>query len=382
MSKLDPAREYSPNPNILEVRASDYLKRLAPSTASTARALSEHEVVELHSIGRRAILWAAVAGIVSGALIGGFEIFVHQRSLEPELSWWDQLPTWVIFFAVVGVVSAAEIAFLYLNALRAVARISRLGEVPLAGGGFQELVARGLARAALEFSNPTTRVFGMDPYAYAAIWRLTVKNLLYKTKVGVSSFILRVSLRRILGRMTLRGLIPLLAAPLYAVWNAIVTYRLLRAARLRALGPIAIDEAVSRLAAHRAELSDEAVTVTIEGIGELMMRAMDTHPNYVYLLGRLIEIFKLDVESIEVRWAKTRTQLASLAPGEREHVLDMLVVAALLARHVREPQRDLLRDAHARAQLDFRPDALAPLRARLLAGRPISADELRRVREA
>jgi hypothetical protein len=239
-----------------------------------------------------------------------------------------------------------------------------------------------LARAALEFSNPTTRVFGMNPYAYAAIWRLTLKNLLYKAKVSVSSFVLRVSLRRVVGRMTLRGLIPLLAAPLYAVWNAIVTYRLLRAARLRALGPIAIDEAVSRLAAHRDELSADAPRIAVEGVGELMMRAMDAHPNYVYLLGRLIETFEIDNERLAVRWSVTRRQLAALGRKERELVLDLLVLAALLARYVRASQKELLCDAHALAGLEFRPEALGPIRARLLEGRPIAMEALRRVRDS
>jgi hypothetical protein len=68
---------------------------MAPATADSSRALTEREVETLRSLGRRAIVSAAVAGVLSGALIGGYEIFVHQRWLDDGLAFRDQLMiTW------------------------------------------------------------------------------------------------------------------------------------------------------------------------------------------------------------------------------------------------------------------------------------------------
>ncbi len=383
MPRTELPREYAPVPNILELRASEYLKPRAPSTSAVARELSEREAGAIRRLAVWSTAWAAGAGVISGAIIGGLEIFVRQELIgaEAQGEWLAHLPEWAGFFAVAAIVSVVEIAFLYWNALHTVGQMSRHAHVGLSGGGYRELVARGLARAALEFPNPDTHVFGIDPYAYVSKWRLTAKNLLYKTKVGVSSFLLRVTLRRVIGRMTVRGLIPLLAAPLYAAWNAIITWRLLRAVRLRIFAPAVIEERVRHMQAAREHLTRETVRVTLGGVGELLKRARDAHPSYVFLLGRLIDVLEPGDEVLDVDWAASKTHLRNLAEAERDLVLDVLVVAALLAGKVRRAQIELLEEAHDHAGLTLRTEALRPLRRRLLRGQRIARGDLRASRK-
>ena len=97
-----------------------------------------------------------------------------------------------------------------------------------------EQVARSLVRAALELPNPREPICGVDPYARTPRWKLTLLAIGYKLKVGVTSFLLKVFLRRLLGRAALRVLIPLAAIPVYATWNTLVTRWVLRQARIRA----------------------------------------------------------------------------------------------------------------------------------------------------
>lgn len=382
MPTIEPADQYSPEPNTLEIRAGEYLSGLAPEASAAARELEADEVDRLHAVRRWGVGWAAGAGVLSGALIGGLEIFVRQELMNGEegLDWGAQALYWGGFFAVAGVISAVEIGFLYWNALRAVGRVSRLARVGLSGDGYRALVARGLARSALEFPNPGTHVFGVDPYARVAPWLLTAKNLLYKTKVGVSSFILRVTLRRVLGRMAVRGVLPLLAAPLYAVWNAIITWRLLKAAQLRALAPLAVEDRVERLTREGNGLSQEARGAVVGGVAEMMRCAMDAHPNYVYLLGRLLESFGMNEEDADSDWEAHRETLGQLDEGERDAVLDALVVAALLTDKIRDSQKEFLEDAHTEAGLTFRAGEVSRLQARVMEGRRLTENELRSVR--
>jgi hypothetical protein len=126
------------------------------------------------------------------------------------------LPYWAAFYAFVGVITVIEMAFLYWNALDATARVNALLGAPLDGEERSGLLSVGLARAALEAPNPHHVVHGVDPYALMPRWRLIAQNLAYKVKVGASSFVIRILMRRLLARAALRGFIPLLAIPLYA----------------------------------------------------------------------------------------------------------------------------------------------------------------------
>lgn len=206
-----------PEPNALEKRASLYLTSRS-SHAKAAAGGGEIDRNKLETIRRRAVIWSILSGTLSGAIIGGTETWlrlVYLGGIE-NLAFRDQLPYWAAFYAFVGVVTVVEMAFLYWNALDATAKVNIALGTPLNGDG-TELVAVGLARAALESPNPHHVVHGVDPYALMPNWRLLAHNLLYKAKVGASSFILRIIMRRLFARATLRGYIPLLAIPLYAI---------------------------------------------------------------------------------------------------------------------------------------------------------------------
>jgi hypothetical protein len=380
MSSTDPNRHYSPDPNVLERKAAGYLQWRCPGAARVCEG-PPVDAAALRAVERRAVIWAAVAGVVSGGLIGGVEVFVRQGLLEgfEDVDWLDQLPYWIGFFAFAGLVSLIEILFLYWTALHAIARVSRISGLALDEEA-SEAVARGLARAALEFPNPRIRIYGIDPYALMPNWRITVRALLYRMKVGVSSFMLRVLLRRVLGRMALRGLIPLFTGPLYAVWNAIIIWRIIREARVRALGPAAVEELVARIDAEGEGVRPEAQEVMLHGVGELMMRGYDAHPNYVLLLSRLVEKLDPDDHTIEVDWPQKRRQIGDLGDREQALVLDVLTVAALLGSKVTRLQKDLLREIHADRGLQLRPEAVKRLRTRLIEGQPITREKLKAAR--
>jgi hypothetical protein len=377
MAPSDPVRQYAPDPNILERRACAYLKQLNAVEERDQRERHPEEVAALRSIERRAVMYAAAAGIVSGGIIGGGEVVVRQVWIgDAEAGWLDHWRIWLAFFAFAGVISAVEIAFLYWNALRAIARLTRLSGVSLGGRAHAEVVSRGLARAGLEFPNPRDRIYGIDPYAHVSNWRLTVENLLYKLKVGVSSFLLRLFLRRVLGRMMVRGLVPLIAGPLYAVWNALITWRISREARVRALGPFVIGNLVEEVKRQRDSLSRPARHAMLQGAGELMMRGRDGHPNYVVLLSQLRAALDIEEESRKVDWEEARRVLPALGETERSLVVGVLTLAAMLGNKVRRAQRELLEEACGDCGSGLDEQAFARLRTKLIEGRMIAYSDL------
>lgn len=370
-----------PEPNVLERKASLYLERRCDGV-DRSDSPADTDQKKLARVRRNAVAWAVFSGLLSGAIIGGTEAWLrlfHQGGIE-NLSFWDQIPYWAAFYAFVGVITVVEMAFLYWNALDATARLNGLLGAPLEDESRSEFLALGLARAALEAPNPHQVVHGVDPYALMPRWRLIAQNLLYKAKVGASSFVLRILMRRVFARAALRGFIPLLAIPLYAVWNAWITWRVVNEARLRALGPGAIDTVVDLIKSHDGGLSEGAIDMLLHGVAETVMRGYDAHPNYILLIKRLVEEVDPEREEIETDWEADRDNLGRLEEDEKTIVLDVLTLATVLAGTPRRAQRDFLAEVHEQAGRRLDPKALKKLAKAFTAGKGVEIEQLEEVR--
>jgi hypothetical protein len=371
----DPADCYTPEPTILEQRAASLLARYRDRSAGSD---DPDEIARrLHRATRRAVGLALGAGIISGGLIGGSEIWLRRRFGLDQMDIWEALPYWAGWFAAAGVVSAVEIAFLYWIALRGMGEVARLAPVALGESGYGGLAQRGFARGALEFPNPRRDIFGIDPYAYVPNWQLVLRSIAYKMKVGVSSFILRVFLRRVATRLAVRGLVPLLAGPLYAAWNAYISWKIMREARLRAFGPGAIDAFIEKDLGS-AGLSEDAGAAMLHGVGEITRRAGDMHPNYVHLVARLCERLGIGSGPIGIDWPSGREHLRHLGPQDRDRVLQLLLLAAILGTRTGRRQRDLVEEAFRLGGTALPEEAIPDLRRRLRDGRLEPARDLRR----
>jgi hypothetical protein len=384
MSESQIGERYSPDPNILERKAAEYLARLNRGGEEEWRERSRAEADAMESITRWTVAYAAIAGIISGGIIGGMEVYVRLVIFDgqmDELGWRETMPYWIGLFAVAGVISAIEIVFLYANAIRGIAKLTNRSGIPLGPGGYSDLFGRGLARTALEFPNPRVLVYGIDPYAYMSRWWLAARNVAYKMKVGVSSFILRVFLRRVAARMAIRGLVPLIAGPLYALWNAIIIWRIMHEARLRILGPFAVQELVQQVSKEDGKPGEAAVEAMIQGVGEMLMRGHDAHPNQIFLLSRMRRDLDYGHDEIEVDWDAQRERLKELHTHDQEKVLNVLTLSALLGSGITKQQKALLHEAHGDCGLDFDEARMKHLRKKLRRGRAITRGDYASVRQ-
>ncbi|RDB42043.1 hypothetical protein DU490_15235 [Halomonas sp. DQ26W] len=281
----------------------------------------------------------------------------------------EQLPYWAGFSVVAGVVSLMEVLFLYWNALRGVAQTSQVAGIPLQDSEHARLLLSGMSRVALELPSPRHRIYGIYPYAQMGQWKLTLISVMYRMKVGVSSFILRVLLRRVFGRMAMRGLLPLATGPLYAIWNAIITWRIMRKAKVQALGPYTIESLMQRLEDDLDQLGSTAREVILHGMGELIMRNQDAHTNHVYLLSRLLDAFEVSDRQLAIDWPGHRRQLDTLDEAETRWVLDILSVATVLGDKWRGRPRRFLQEVHEACGATYDEEHIKVMRKQMLEGR-------------
>ncbi len=350
------------------------------------RERSEDEMRAFRTIERRTIMWAAVAGLLSGVIIGGVELTVLKNLLEgiEGEGWREQLPYWAGFMLFAGLVTVLEILFLYWNGLGATVEASRLAGLGLArpGRGLGVL-SRGLGRAAMELPNPHAEVFGIDPFARTKRWKIYIWMLVYRAKVGVSSFALRILLRRILGRAALRTLVPLAAGPLYAAWNAAITRRIMIEVRVRAFGPMAVESLVRQVASACEGMSERDRALVVAAAGEMIIVSRDDHPNHVLLVGSLLDRLEISPGEVDMDWEAQSRRLGDLDEGARRTVLKVLIASAVLDHRLRRRHWRGLRSAHARGGLPLNEQAIERLRARLIEGRAMREEDFAAVwREA
>ncbi|WP_209427868.1 hypothetical protein [Pararhodobacter sp. SW119] len=338
---------------------------------------SPERVKKISRVARWIIGLSALAGIISGGLIGGAEIWMRHGLFDgmDDLGWREVWPYWAAFYAFAGVVSAVEIGLLYALALSGIARIAQHSGLPLSEGDGRGFFAHSLARAGLEFPNPQVHIYGIDPYAHVANWKLTALNIAYKLKVGVSSFILRVFLRRVAARMAVRGMVPLIAGPLYAVWNAYIVWRIMTEARLRTLGPFAVDNLIAAHFEDAGDLDDTETDVILHAAGEMLTRGRDAHPNQIYLMVRLRNALGRR-KDIALDWAAMRRNLPRLDAASQTRVLDLLTVSCMIGARIHRDQIELLRSACQDCGAALREDRVQQLHKALKRGDQVTGKEL------
>lgn len=366
MSYQRPDDEYAPSPDVAHRWASryitGYLQRHPAHSAPDAAAVQKAR--------RWIIVWAALAGIVSGTLIGGAEWWMRAHAVDnwEALGWQAQLPYWAGYMLFAGIVTVLEIGFLYWNSLRGVAQVSRLAGLPYPSGSPMppavQLTIHGVSRTALEYPSAGHRIYGVDPHAYLHGWKLTCRAILYRLKVSLSSFVLRLVMRRLLGRLTLRGMLPLLSGPLYALWNGWIAARITQDAYLQARGPALVEQMMEALSKHDADIR----ALVAQGVGELIMRNQHPHPNLVLLLARLLDSQPEPPGTLQVDWPATLRAYAQLTGQPQQAVLTALSQATLLSGPLRGARQRFLGDVFATCQTPLPHRQLNDLQRRLNTG--------------
>jgi hypothetical protein len=329
--------------------------RLPPLAAgSDLHLLDASEHAALRRIERGAILRGALAGALSALVSAVAEM---------------RAPT-ATFVLITVAAAALELAFLYWDALRTVHGMARaIGLEPVPPGQPQPArLAPALVRAALELPSPPDGVLGVNPYRRASRLALLAASVLYKLKIGLTNFVFRAVLRRLLGRSALRTYLPLIAVPVTALWNGLVVWWILRQARIRLLGPSAGDVMLAAAlgrASGPSRALDEAV---LRAVGSVIVRKRDMHPN----LAHALEFVSARLERPEVPDVDDETRflaaLGALPQADRPAVLEVLRVAIVLDGRITRHDRALWRAAAAVAGVSPDVAPLYQLRGRFLRG--------------
>lgn len=349
--------------------------------------LNPQERAAMRRVQAGAIFRSALAGALSGGASAAAEI-IAEPLLPPGAALFsaDGLKYWAFLGGVTLLAAVLEILFLYWDTLRSVHELAREAGLELFGKDRQtsdEALVDGLARAALELPNPIDLSARVNPHREVKKWRLVLASLAYKAKVGVTNFLVKMLVRRMLGRVAVRSvlgaLVPFVAVPVTATWNALVTWRVLREARIRAMGPSALAELVELAFSDVSNLSAQGRLSAMRAVAAAIVRTQDLHPNLVRMLSivskRAGDTGNNELDDV----GQFLVTLKTLAPEEVRLSLQLLALAVAVDGKVTSREARLWKDAQAAAgrALDFRPVEL--LRRAFARGDTDTAERLRAI---
>ena len=335
--------------NAVERAGLAFLRRGARRGDSEIRAWRDEDRARI----RRLQLWAvglcALSGAVSASLIGAADLWLRDALVtgaEPSLlALGSDAAYWAWYGGIAVVVSLLELLAMYWVLLRSVAGIADAAGLAVSRRDVEDALATGLSRAALDIPNPRRALHGLDPYARTSRLKMLAYAALYRVKVGANSFVVRILARRVLARSGLRVLLPFAAVPVFAGWNALIAWWVIREARVRAAGPLAVREAVAAL--ERARLDDDGRRLALDAVAELVVAAEDAHPNYDLLLARLRDA--LGIEPRIPEWRQVRARLAATDTRVQHAVLALMTTTTALRGRSRRRQGRVLETLTRRA---------------------------------
>lgn len=147
---------------------------------------------------------------------------------------------WTLNGGVLLICCLVEILALYWYSIKnAVNVATALDLVLIPMNRDRAFVSNALVRAALEMGSENEPVYGVDPLndrnkkkgCFSAMFRVV-----YMAKIVLSGFLLKIVLKRVLGRVAAKGSLAFMAIPATSFWNALVAHVIMREAKLRGLG--------------------------------------------------------------------------------------------------------------------------------------------------
>ena len=213
-------------------------------------------------------------------------------------------------------------------------------------------VGLSLVRAALELGNSNSVVFGVDPLKdgqEGAAWMVALFTLVYKAKIVLTGFIVKIAIKRVMGRGGAKYALPWAAVPATAFWDAMVAHLVMVEAKLRGNGVATsvevFQDILYDLDIPLAEETDAFKMQIVRAVGCNISKARDFYPAKEILLRHVVqemgfETLLAEQESGDLDDSELfLSTMAELSGPEMKVVLEVLVLCTVLDGNANRRER-------------------------------------------
>ena len=342
--------------------------------------LNEREMADLRRIEWIALAKAAGIG-VAAALLCSLAIPLTESILGPwptNSPFVESIWHWVVVGAMYGIATVLELVLLYWLSLNAIHHLSHVAGLNL----FDEpadrsLVLNGLLHAASQLpyrddNFPWIRNPGSE---INRTWIL-LASLVYRLKVTLTFYVVRAIVQRFVGRVAVRWTLDLVAIPVYAFWDALVTHWVVRHGRICCMGPSAAVSLIDELLENSPDVSEAGKQVAVRAAASAVARNSQLHPNVAALIGVVIDrLGQPEFENIDDSSALLDT-LRSANQPDQEFLLRILAIALILDGRISYWEKRLYREAAMACGREPNDQTIREALAKFRSGRPLSATDL------
>ncbi len=299
------------------------------------------------------VRWLTVKGVTLSALVGFASAFVSVYT-DLFFTGYPFLVHYGLLALATIIATGVEFYFLFIIALRTVDSIADLTNTKYTNEQFTENgpfnIINILARAAMEIPDPPIKVLDIDPFKEISRSKLVIAGLVYKLKILLSNFLVRVVLQRFASKSFMRFSVSIsyVSVPITGIWNAVILYKVSREARLRIFGNILASDISKNMFndALLTRLSPIARVGCLRAIANAVVLTQNYHPNMIILLVRFKELLGIEEPDNFDDWNLFLQTLEVVNEEEKYTILDILTIAAAFDGKISKLERKHLKEAY------------------------------------
>jgi len=333
-----------------------FLERLAhgyyspgPDGQPVARPPDLEPTLEHGPALRRTKLRTLALSALAGAL--GVLLLHAPRHWFPDVfRWWTvavplgaygfDLP---LFSTLYGLTLAvAEIYCLVLLNIRAVHGMARTCGFPSGQDPDRDLHVRSLVNISVEKDARSELRLGLNPWQGYSRTRIAIIFAWNRVKATLSNVVVKMLLRRILGRYAVRLFIDLAGMPVMAAWNAYAAGKVIDDARVRILAPGLIQGSVTYF--HRKYADREAFSgLLYDALQYLAVLKRAFHENHYLLSVSLLKAFEVPLRGAHEVSDDFVARLSGLDGDLREDVARLIIIGMIIDGRLSWQERRAIR---------------------------------------
>ncbi len=255
-----------------------------------------------------------------------FEVF-YKSSLETK--------EFYIYLSLITIsMLIIELGVLYWLSLKAVYTLANIL-------GYEELeldfsvpkeyqIEKLLVRTALEIPDPNIKYLGIDLQKNISQKKIIFLGLLYKAKVILSSVVLKLLLRKVLGRFGVRVGFEWISIPVTAFWDAFVIAKVIKDAKLRLFGYQLSQFIIHEILTERflSTMDFQLRIISLRAVASVVVLSKHYHPNNLLILVKLSQNLKVDEKDDYDNWEIFLKEFALLNPKEKEYISALTAIVA------------------------------------------------------
>jgi hypothetical protein len=237
---------------------------------------------------------------------------------------------------------------------------------------FEEKQAKILS-ISTEEKDKTLLSYGINPFQGLKMSQVWLMNSLIALKATLSNMIVKIIVRRFLGRYAVREVLDLLGIPIFAFWNIMATRTILREARVMIMGQNLIDafEPNFRSISLKINHLSDSKTLIYDTLQFIAVSKRDYHANHAYLTAKVLKAFDIPIETQHLVPTNYAERLANADPIVKNFCQFIIIIGLLLDGEISWRERQRIQKLHSEGILEPSVSEIVALKNDFLEGRGI-----------